>query len=200
MSLEASGTLANTLTFAKWKGRPYSRQRVIPANPKSAAQLGVRAMMSFLAKQWAGISASPKASWEADATTNNISSFNQYVKANLMRWQMFKGPTQGNPAAELSTALTVTTHTSTGGEGHVTHTFTPSGGTSIWGYILFRATAEITTANWNNAVAVIEADGANPVTYVDSPLDAGTYHYRVAAINVDGVIGTAKADQTATVT
>lgn len=37
-SLEASGSYGGALTFAKWKGRQYCRQLVIPANPNSADQ------------------------------------------------------------------------------------------------------------------------------------------------------------------
>lgn len=43
MSLDASGTIAKTLTASKWKGRNYIRQRVIPLNPQSPAQQEVRA-------------------------------------------------------------------------------------------------------------------------------------------------------------
>ena len=50
MSLDAQGTLGDAITFAKWKGRPYVRQRVIPSNPKTGAQLGRRAMFKFLTK------------------------------------------------------------------------------------------------------------------------------------------------------
>lgn len=37
-SMEASGSYGGAITFAKWKGRQYSRQLVIPANPHSADQ------------------------------------------------------------------------------------------------------------------------------------------------------------------
>src|SRR5574337_149397 len=50
MSLDASGTLASTITASKWKGRNYMRQRIIPANPKTDAQLTVRAILGTLAK------------------------------------------------------------------------------------------------------------------------------------------------------
>jgi hypothetical protein len=50
MSLSASGTFADTLTASIWKGRPYMRQRVIPANPQTALQLAVRRVMGALAK------------------------------------------------------------------------------------------------------------------------------------------------------
>lgn len=197
---DASGTYAGTLTFSKWKGRGYVRQCVTPSNPKSAKQQGVRSMLKFLAQAWAALGASPKASWVADAAAKSISAFNEYCSANLGRWQGVDGPTQTNPAAEASTPLTVTTQTLTGGLGQVTVEVTPSGATDAWAIAIFRSTAEITVPNWTNCVAVVLADGANKVTYVDTPLVAGTYHYRTAVMNNDGVIGTVKADATAAAT
>lgn len=49
MSLEASGSVAGALTFAKWKGRQYVRQLVQPSNPQSAAQETARNAMRVAA-------------------------------------------------------------------------------------------------------------------------------------------------------
>ena len=199
-SMSASGTVGKTITFASWKGRAYVRERVIPANPKSAKQTGIRAMMSFLSQAWTSISALSKATWEELAAQKSISTFNAFGSETLSRWQNVSTPTQTYPAAEASTPLTVTTQTLTGGEGCVTVAITPSGDTNIWGLLVFRDTAEITAPSWANCVAVLMANGANAVTWVDSPLDAGTYHYRTAVFNTDGILGTVKADDTAVAT
>lgn len=200
MSMSASGTLGGTLVFAEWNGRAYVRKHVIPTNPKSAMQTGVRAMWKFLAKFWAAIAALDKATWAAIADPQQISNFNAFMQYNMDRWQNFFSPSQANPAAEASTGLTVTTQTLTGAAGHATVEITPSGSTDIWGLAIFRDTAEITSPSWANCIAIVDADGANKVTYVDSPLDAATYHYRTAVINTDGIMGTIHADGTATVT
>ena len=200
MSLDASGTVGDTLTFSKWKGRNYVRNRVIPANPKSASQTGVRAMMSFLAATWHLLATGPKATYATAAAAKSISPFNQFVSEHLTRWQNFTAPSQASPATEASTGLTVTTQTLTGGVGHVTLSLTPSGATSIWGYLIFREAAAITVPSWANCVAVIAANAGNAVTHVDSPLAIGTYHYRTAVFNVDGKLGTVHADDAAVVT
>jgi len=200
LSLDASGTIGNTLTFASWKGRNYARQRVIPTNPRSASQTGNRAMFAFLASQWAGMSTNDKATYETEAANRSISEFNAFVSQNMDRWQLNKAPAMAYPAAESSTPLTVSDMTLTGGAGHVQIDMTPSAATDIWGFMLCRDTAEITAPSWTNCIALVEADGANEVTYVDSPLDAGTYHYRCAVFNDDGVLGTFIADDTAAAT
>lgn len=199
-SMSASGTVGKTIVYSVWKGRAYVRERVIPTNPRSAMQLGVRAMMSFLAQAWAGLIAGEKDDYDAGALSKSISAFNEYMSQNLSRWQNFNSPSKNWPAEETSTPLTVTTQTLTGGVGNVTIELTPSGATAIWGFLIFRSTAEITAPSWANCIAAIDANGASAVTYVDSPLDAGTYHYRSAAFNDDGILGTVKADGTAVVT
>lgn len=48
MSLTASGTIAQTLTYASWKGIDYARTRVIPANPRSTQQTNTREVFAYL--------------------------------------------------------------------------------------------------------------------------------------------------------
>ena len=194
MSMSASATLGNTITYSIWKGRPYARQRVIPSNPRSANQTGMRAMFKFLAQQWDGLGTTPKASYEADAEAKSISAYNEYIATNMRRWKNYEAPSQTKPAAEASTPLTVSNMTLTGGEGHVSISLTPSAAANIWGFEIYRDSAEITVPNNSNCIAVVPADGASAVVYNDSGLAAGTYHYRAAVINVDGVRGTAIAD------
>jgi len=199
-SIDASGTVGKTITYAKWKGRNYARQRVIPMNPKSAAQTGPRSMFAYLAKAWAGLGDVAQATWNALAEASQISPFNAFVGANLQRFQLNKAPTQANPAAEASTQLTVSDQTLTGGVGHIQVDLTPSAATDIAGFIVLRDASEITSFAWNKVVAVIPADGANEVNFTDSPLAPGTYHYRAAVFNVDGVLGELKADDSAVAT
>jgi len=196
----ASGTFAGSLTFSRWKGRPYCRERVTPLNPKAPKQVGCRSMMAFLAQIWVTLTAGNKATWADLAETKIISTFNAFTSECLARWQMVKALTQQYPAAEASTGLTVTTQNLVGGTGCATITITPSGATSIWGLLIFRDTAEITAPSWVNCIAVIPANGANAVAHVDTPLAAGTYHYRTAVFNVDGILGTVHADGTCDVT
>ncbi|KKM52353.1 hypothetical protein LCGC14_1554890, partial [marine sediment metagenome] len=98
MSLDASGTVGKAITFSKWKGRNYVRERVIPSNPKSGAQTGRRAMFKFLSQGWAGISTADKATWDDLADQIVCPNFNAYVKANMAGWHNFIAPSQATPA------------------------------------------------------------------------------------------------------
>lgn len=50
MSLSASGSVADTIVFSIWKGRPYVRELVTPSNPQTADQAAVRSILGGIAK------------------------------------------------------------------------------------------------------------------------------------------------------
>ena len=102
-SLDASGTLADAITFSKWKGRPYVRERVIPSNPKSGAQTGRRAMFRFLSQAWNDVGTSEKATWLPLAEQIIASNFNAYLKDNMERWHNFLAPTDEYPVPSTGT-------------------------------------------------------------------------------------------------
>lgn len=198
-SLEASGAVGGALVYATWKGRPYARKYTKPLNPKAAKQLGVRAMLGFLARHWSSVSTADKATWTDLAETGNFSNFNAFTKENMNRWVVNEGPTEAYPAAETVSGTTVASFTTTGSEGYVDISGTITTATDMIGVVIYRDDAAITSPSWANTVAVLEPSGTD-FSMVDTPLDAGTYHYRAAVLTNDGTIGTAIADQTASVT
>lgn len=84
-SLDASGKLADALVYAKWKGRPYVREWVRPANPRTLPQIAQRAYLSMLTALWQLYKNSENvvASWETLARAYNISTFNAFTQYNL---------------------------------------------------------------------------------------------------------------------
>lgn len=195
----ASGSFAKALVFSHWKGdRKYVRERIIPMNPKAAKQVGVRALMGYCAHLWNSIKAASSASWQDLANAAAISTFNAYIQAALNDWQNGLFPRRLSTDARTSTALTITTQTATGGIGTATIQLTPSGATAIAGFAIYRAATGF-TAGWDNCIAILAADGANPVTWIDSPLAAGTYYYRSVAFNTDGKMGTLHAESSGVV-
>jgi hypothetical protein len=196
MSMEASGQIGGVMVFSRWKGRAYARSLVKPANPRTGNQTGIRAMLRFLSQDWKNLDAETQGSWEDLAKATNISPFNSYIAHNIRRWREFLPPTQAYPAAGLSTPLeeemTLTT-----GQRCITITLSEKNTvyTNIWGHVLMRDTAAITTPNFNLAIQIFPEPVGHIINYVDAPLAAGTYHYRAAIFNVDGVISDFCADQ-----
>jgi len=81
-SVTASGTIGDAITFSNWKGLPYVRSRVIPANPQTDDQISIRAVMSSAVSMWqmASVPAASKLSWDYYASGTGMSGFNRYVK------------------------------------------------------------------------------------------------------------------------
>lgn len=194
MSLDASGSLAGTLTFAKNKGRNYVRQLVIPANPKSVKQVSVRAMLKFLAQNWAALSAPDKATWQPLADASTISPFNAYTSENQTRWSNFLAPGQEYPVGTTGTAEAFGAQSATGGVGLVTLDWNAGAVGTNWGVLIHRSTVIAFTPAFDNLIAVAFDNDALAHAYVDTPLIPGTYYYRLQPFTADGAKGAAWAE------
>lgn len=199
LSLDASGTLGNAITFSKWKGRNYLRERVIPANPQTGAQVGLRAMMKFLAQNWNALPEGTKADWLTRAQQLVASNFNAFVSYNQRRWRNFNSPSQLDPASQDDTEGSQANLAATAGVRQITVSFDVSVLEDNWGAIIFRATTTPIAAAFSNSVAAILADAAETFSWVDSPLAAGTYYYNVRLFSEHGVMGGMGPDVNATV-
>lgn len=85
-SLDASGSLAKTVTYSKWKGRNYVRQHVIPQNPQSTSQTNVRVAWDLLVVSWQARIAGDKTVWNAFAVQFEMSGFNQYISRGMKEY------------------------------------------------------------------------------------------------------------------
>jgi len=194
-SMDASGTLADTATFSKWKGRNYVRQRVVPSNPRSALQTGIRAMLKFLSQAWAAVTATPQGSWDDRAEQSSISAFNAYVGHNMDRWNRFDAPGQTDPVAETGTEPVATFDSATGGDSHIDLAFTITTLNDVWGVMIFRSTSTGFATSKANCIAVLEVDSTGAFVYTDSPLAAGTYYYNARFFTKEGVLGAEEGEQ-----
>lgn len=200
LSLDASGTIADSMVFSKWKGRNYVRTRVIPSNPRSGKQTGIRAIIAFLTKEWAKIDASSQASWEQLAKQKNVSPFNAYVGTNAFDWRNALYPAKAYPAARSSTAPSAPTLSAQGGQRQATITITKGATQPSWGYSIHRSTTSGFSPSWTNCIALVPIDSNGNASYIDTPLAAGTYYYTAIPFNDDGKAGSAATQASATVT
>jgi len=200
LSLEASGTIAKTLTFAKWKGRPYVRSRVVPANPKSGGQVGMRSMFRFLSQQWASVAALDQATWEARADAAAISPFNAFLSYNMFRWRNFLAPSQAYPEVETPFSGTLGAQTAAAGVRSITVTQAITADGNGWGMAFFRSTVTGFSSAFSNLVRVLPFSGTDDIVFVDTPLAAGTYYYLLRSISDDGALGAEGAELNDTVT
>lgn len=79
LSFGASGTLAKTLVYSKWKGRPYVRRHVIPANPKTVAQTLTRDTFKTANGIWKISPAIFQEPWDRFATGQVLTGRNAFI-------------------------------------------------------------------------------------------------------------------------
>jgi hypothetical protein len=190
MSLDASGSIGGVLVAAKWKGRNYMRTLVTPSNPRSAGQTSTRAMMKFLSQNWAAISDGDKASWEELAAAGSYSPFNAYTSFNMARWTQWQSPTQVYPVPAADTPGTVSAFTGTAGVRQNTLNVTLSSVDDNWGIILYRSATDTFTPSKTDVVLVGFHQTAGALAFIDTPVAAGVWHYRVGTFSVGGVKAT----------
>jgi len=179
MSMDASGSLAKSMVFSKWKGRNYVRQLVTPSNPKTGGQVGVRAMFKFLAQNWtASVDAAYKATWEDRAADAIISPFNAFMSYNQNRWRQFNAPSEAYPALEDDATPSAALLAVEGAVRLVTCTLTYDMIRAGWCGIIHRSTTTPFTPTFATCKAVVLLEDTSPTVYLDTPLAAGTYYYR----------------------
>lgn len=199
LSLQASGSLGGAMVFSSWKGRPYVRSLVTPANPKSGGQVGMRAMLKFCSQDWANIIAGSQATWKTRADQQIISNFNAFVGYNQFRWRDFLAPTSHDPEDDTDTQIVMGTLVLTLGVRSITATQGITTANDGWGVLLFRSPTGTFTPTFDNLIQVKPIDGTNDVVFVDSPLDAGTYYYDTVPFTLDGQMGAETGEETETV-
>lgn len=83
LSLGASGSLAKTLVFSKWKGRPYIRQHVVPGNPQSTAQTLTRDIFANLNQIWKNAGSLLISPWDRFAVGQVLTGRNAFIGQNV---------------------------------------------------------------------------------------------------------------------
>ena len=132
LSFGASGTIANTLTYASWRGINYVRERVIPQNPRSTAQTTTRNIFAWLSQIWKLSPTLGQAPWLAFASGRKFTGRNALMGQNVtaMRGDVNLANMVGSPGARGGLAPTSIAAAAT--SGGITVTFVQPGVPSGW--------------------------------------------------------------------
>lgn len=82
LSLGASGSIAKSLVFSSWKGIPYARVHVIPANPNSTLQQDVRGVFATLNEMYKRMNATCRLPWEYAVRGVALTARNRFIQAS----------------------------------------------------------------------------------------------------------------------
>lgn len=196
-SLDASGTIGDTITFAKWKGRNYVRERVIPSNPKSGAQTGRRCMFKFLTQAWSSIAAGDQATFQDLADDIVASPFNAYLRINMQDWHNFLTPSEALARARSNTPSDNALTAAVWEENRIKLSLAGSALGDNWGIVVFAKEAGAVTPAVGNAI-IADPDltiAAHDIFW--TPPTVATWHFDTIAFADDGAQAAAGGGQDA---
>lgn len=198
LSMDASGNVGRTVTFSHWKGRNVLRKRVIPANPRSGLQTGVRAGLRVSATKYKTLTATNKANWLALAKTSKITPANAMQRFNQPRVRRNQGPVTDptNPAGAVEAAPTGVT--ATGAPKSVNLVWVDSVGATDWCTFIYMSTTTGFTTDVSNLVRIV-LKGVQLFT-VPKLITGTPYYFVLQGCESGGTMGTKAAQVTATPT
>ena len=82
LSFGAAGQVGKTIVFSKWKGVPYARQYVIPANPRTTKQTSNRDVWAMIGNAWLYAPAAVQAAFNAYALGKPLTGRNKFFAEN----------------------------------------------------------------------------------------------------------------------
>lgn len=83
LSMRATGQIGTSQVYATWRGVPYVRQYVVPANPRTTAQIQVRSPFAWLQDAYRSIPGALAAVYEAYTAGRPMIARNGWTKINL---------------------------------------------------------------------------------------------------------------------
>jgi len=141
LSFDASGTLAKTMVFSRWRGIPYVRRYVIPANPQTAAQQTTRNTFTMLTEFWKVAGPLLQAPWGLYATGRKFLDRNAFIGQNiaLIRGEVDMALFRASPGARGG--LPPVSISAAPGVAEIIVTFVPPAAPTGWTIIAAQAVA-----------------------------------------------------------
>lgn len=187
LSTAAAGTIGDIMTYSSTKGRAYVKKRPTPTQPRSGLQVSMRAMMTFLTKQWKQLTANQQATWKDIYSDTQPNTYNSYLRYNLERWRRRAAPSKAYPATEENVSAEFPAITATGGVRHcVIDVQATMDAHDNWSFLIFHATDDVPTHTVENLITVIRVEDTDHHYWTHSPLAAGTHYYMAVPVADDG--------------
>lgn len=182
----ASGTIARSVTFGRYRQRPWARRRASPPARPSALQASHRAMVRFLRTQWPKLPADARATWSDHYLARQLTPYHAYQSENLHRWRNFKPPSIYYPAPEndlFPFSLVSKAQTGPGYADCVISTFLVR---DAWGIVLFHHPETTFEPSLGTVAAVYPHPPYGYKAYTDSQLQRGLWYWQSRAFTFGG--------------
>lgn len=192
-SLDAAGSIGKTVVFSKWKGRNYVRRHVIPANPRSGLQVGIRSVFKYITQDWANLSAADIQDWDGAAAADNITGLDAQVRDAITRARRNLGWRENLTDTPLGTIDPPTSPTTTAQPKTLVLDWTrPISNQGDYTAAIYMSTSMGFTADISNLIGVITVTSLTLT--VPNLITGTTYYWRVRETDTAGGLGTLSAE------
>jgi len=200
LSPRAAGQLGSTLIFRR-AGRAHSAYPYFkPLQPNTPPQIARRIIFQFVTTVWPDIHPLNQETWNALVPNFAPSPREAFTKYNLLRWSHFLGPTIRYQYTGFPLPCTATLTNAVPTDHGITWHFTRTGFGSPWAYVLYRSTTPNVVPTATNGSAIFQRPRVTNHTYLDTPLDPGTYYGKLSFFYQNGEWYHCPIEKSATVT
>lgn len=187
MANRAAGGLGKVLTFSESKGRAYAKKWAKPANPKSPAQIAMRAVTQYISLHWFNIPETDRATWTTLAEQDNVPPMTACIGYNVARMRRGKYPATVWPGAEQNLPQTWLGWTQTIQNRSILHAFAYVSRTTGRGWVVHRTPDVPVVRDWDNFVKVVRCTLVTGTSWWTDQLKPGTYYYLARRLSDDGL-------------
>jgi len=190
LSAEASGTLADQLTFLNTRRGNTVRRRVLPRDRKSGAQMGRRAAFHFITKNWSKISSGARASWNNLDRPKDQSVYNAFVAHNTQNWSGFLAPSAIYPVTRTGAVGVFGIGPAAAQVGYAIQ-FDAKLNTlnANWGIIIFASPSTAFSTAVENAISMEWLGNTVQKQWTWTPPNNGTWFFNARLFTVYGALG-----------
>jgi hypothetical protein len=86
LSLAASGSLGNAITYSRAGGKNICKRKSNPTQPNSLAQIAAREVMKFLINAWKNFSVEEVAYWTAQAYDSPLNIYTTWLRTQMKKF------------------------------------------------------------------------------------------------------------------
>lgn len=186
LATEASGTLANTLTYAHTARGTVAKARIDRADARSAAQIGRRVMIGWLTQQWHRLTTAQQTTWADLPQAQTTSPYHAYLQHNAANWQNFLAPSRYYPATRNDNPPIRLLATAAWVEHRIKLTSSSFWAGDGWGNIIFASQTSGFSTAVGNAIIIAESEDVLIHTHWWTPPTIDTWYFNNRTFSVKG--------------
>ena len=187
LGISASGTIGDAVTFGRWRGVNYARQRVVPANPRTTAQQSQRMLVRFVVSAWQRLPVVSQDAFIAAARNTHMTGYNLFAKRNLISLAGATNASAVVVSPGMGGSIPLSGISATGGSGTINVSATV--GYLPAGYALQR----VVFVAWRNVNPQSDSldrfwsgdDTTSPYSFQFTGLSPGQYHVSAFTVSID---------------